>query len=40
MTSNLFGLDVFNAGLSKFELESLVKIRVQTTVLLENAPRM
>eukprot|EP01084_Bolivina_argentea_P295519 508800_1 len=40
VTSNLFGLEVFNAGLSKFELESLLKIRVQTTVLLENVPQL
>ncbi len=40
VSSNILGLAVLNSGLSRFEINQLVKIRVVTTVVTENVPRM
>eukprot|EP01084_Bolivina_argentea_P000819 1506_1 len=40
ISSHVFGMDIFDCGLSSFELTDLFKIRILTTVLSENVPQL
>eukprot|EP01083_Nonionella_stella_P177550 624447_1 len=40
VSSRIFGLDVFNCGLTKYELNKLSKIKIRSTITLENGPQL
>eukprot|EP01083_Nonionella_stella_P085068 235619_1 len=40
VSSRIFGLDVFNCGLTKYELHQLSKIKIRSTITLENGPQL
>eukprot|EP01084_Bolivina_argentea_P219476 372232_1 len=40
LSSRLFGLDILNSGITKFELRQLSKIKIFGSVLLENIPQL
>merc|ERR1712228_67059 len=40
VSSNIFGMNVFSSGLTKFELKKMSKIRVFSTIFLENVPQI
>ena len=40
VSSNIFGLWLFNSGLTLYELRKLQKIKIIGTILLENVPQL
>ena len=40
VSSNVFGLDLFSCGLTKYELRKLTKIKIINCVLMENIPQL
>eukprot|EP01083_Nonionella_stella_P085069 235621_1 len=40
VSSRVFGLDTFNCGLTKYELKKLTKIKIRSTITLENGPQL
>ena len=40
VSSNIFGLQMFNSGLTRYELKALSKIKVFGTIILENLPQL
>ena len=40
VSSNIFGLDLFSCGLTKYELRKLTKIKIINCVLMENIPQL
>ena len=40
VSSNIFGLKVMSSGLTQYELKKLTKIKVFTTIILENCPQL
>eukprot|EP01083_Nonionella_stella_P304165 1055756_1 len=40
VSSRIFSLDAFNCGLTKYELFKLSKIKLKSTILLENGPQL
>eukprot|EP01083_Nonionella_stella_P078463 214754_1 len=40
VSSRIFGLDAFNSGLTKHELNRLSKIKIRSTITMENGPQL
>ena len=40
LSSNVFGLEIFTTGLTKYELNRLQKIKIFSTIILENLPQI
>ena len=40
VSSNIFGLAIFNSGLTKYEMKRLSKIKIFGTIILENLPQL
>eukprot|EP01083_Nonionella_stella_P258859 884262_1 len=40
VSSRIFGLEAFNCGLTKYELNKLSKIKIRSTITLENGPQL
>ena len=40
VSSNVFGLNLFSSGLTNYKLKKLTKIKIYSSVLLENVPQL